>query len=39
MDKVLEIKREKGKIYSPVRGKWLVETPDEKVFINSVRFV
>ena len=31
MDKVLEIKREKGKIYSPIRGKWLVETPEEKV--------
>lgn len=28
---MLEIKREKGKIYSPIRDKWFVETPEEKV--------
>lgn len=27
----LEIKRDKGKVWSHIRGKWLVETPEERV--------
>jgi len=28
---ILQIQRKDGKIYSPIRNKWLVETPEEKV--------
>lgn len=31
MNNILEVKRENGKIYSHIRKKWLVETPEEKV--------
>lgn len=31
MSSVLEIRRENGKIYSHIRDKWFVETPEEKV--------
>ena len=27
----MEIKRENGKIYAPLKDKWLVETPEELV--------